>query len=143
MAKKGRGGNAHIEWFGFQELLDKIEKANGSVNNAIEKAIKKSAEPVKKDLLAFMVKHSPPNGSPWATGDTLASWREKLTKSDNTITLKIGFSIKDGGLPAVFLNYGGFYTKPYLFIEQAIDNNIDTIKQIQEEALKEILKELQ
>lgn len=142
---KAKGGNIKLEWFGFQEMLDKIEEAEKSVDDAIEKAIKKSAEPIIKDMKEFMEAHSPggANASPWATGDTLKSWDEKLTKKDGVITYEFGFNIKKGGLPAIFLNYGGFYTKPYLFIEKALDSHIDDVKRLQEEALQEILKELE
>lgn len=147
MPKKTRGGNVRIEWYGFQELLDKIEKAEGKINDSITTAIKKSAEPIKKEMLDFVKSHSRGGSaaSVWASfeQDTLNSWEEILETDKNTITYKFGFSIKNKGMAAVYLNYGGFYTKPYFFIDTAIDNNRDKVKQIQEEALREILKELQ
>ena len=140
MARKG--GNAIIEFYGFKELLEKIEKAQLNVEEAVKEAVQKSAEPVKRDMDGFMIKHSPPNGSPWATGETRRSWEEKMSSRGDTITYKIGYSIKKGGLPSIFLNYGTPTNEPSFFIDHAVDDNIDEIKRIQEEALKEILKGL-
>lgn len=137
-----RGGNAVIELYGFEELLKKIEKAEGNLTDAVAEAVQRSAEPVKKDMQDFMDKHSPPNGSVWATGDTKKSWREQLTTKGDTVTYKIGYSIKDGGLPSIFLNYGTPTNEPSFFIDMAVERNINEIKKIQEETLREILEEL-
>lgn len=141
---KSRNGNAVVEWYGFDDLIKKIEKAQGSVTEAVVSAIKKSAEPVKKDMQDYVNKHSPEgsDASKWATGSTRDSWKERLSLKKDSVTYSIGYSIRDGGLASIFLNYGSPTTYPSFFIEKAVENNVDKVATIQEETLKEILKGL-
>ncbi len=131
-SKKGN----FIEFYGSAELLNKIEDAAGNVNKAVEKALVKSAELPKKDMLDFIRQHKD-------TGTTEASFVDNEVKWDgDRLTLKTGFDIKKGGLPALFLDIGTPKIKPSFFVYYAVEKNVNKIKQIQQETLQEILKEL-
>lgn len=61
----------------------------------------------------------------------------------NSVVAELGFKVSKGGLPAIFLNLGGLHNQPYFFIQKAVDNNIDKIKNIQVEALREVIKNVE
>ena len=142
-----------IEMYGVSELLKKIEDAGGKVNEAVMKAVDKSLEIVGDDMQDFMVKHSP---GQMGSGDTYhKSYRlteattSKQTKVGNVtyevkdgVTGDVGYSIKKGGLPAIFLDVGTPKRKGYFFRYYAIENNRQKIHQIQRETLNEILEGL-
>lgn len=137
MAKKIHGGKTKMEFFGTAELLQKIEKASGNVEKAIIKSLELSIELPKKDMLDFMSRHK-------LTGDTYNSFTiEPIEEKDGIIKCKFGFSISKGGLPALFLNLGvPNKIEPSFFIDRAVADNMDEIKNIQLKALEEIFKEL-
>ncbi len=131
-----RKGGAFIEMYGVGDLLKKIEKAGGDVEKAITKAVEKSVELPKRDMLNFMAKHH-------KTGHTEESFTVyPIEWKDGVGTVRLGFSVRKGGLPAIFLNYGTPTIQPSFFIQEAIDNNIDEIHQIHRNTLEEILEAL-
>lgn len=145
--KFSKKGN-FIEFYGTSELLNKIEKAGKNVNKAVEKSLLESAELPKKQMLDFIRQHKD-------TGVTEDSFVEaKIKWKGETVTMKMGFDIENGGLPALFLDIGtpshsgrkgtGVVKglTPTFFIYYAIENNAEAIRQKQLEVLNEILKEL-
>lgn len=135
MTKKKKGGAA-VEFYGTSELLKKIENAQGNIKEAVEKAIIKSCEPPEKAMLNFIANHR-------RTGLTERTFtRSQIVWEGDILKLKTGFDIKKGGLPAIFLNYGTPTQKPYFFIYNAVNDNLDEIKKIQVDTLNEILREL-
>lgn len=130
-----KGGKAYIDFYGTSELLKKLEKAGANLEKEIVNAIDKSVQKPKKEMLDFAKKHK-------QTGDTERSWTEKLTSKNGVVEFAMGFSVRKGGLPAIFLNLGGMYTEPTFFIDKAVEENVDEIKRIQIEALEKAFKEL-
>lgn len=123
---------------GVSEILKKIEKAKGNVNKAVEKAIEKSAEIPAKDMLNFIKQHRD-------SGATEESFvKEVEVDKDGNIICYVGFKIDKthNGLAAIFLNVGGQFTEPTFFIDNAVENNLDKIHEVQQEVLNDILKEL-
>lgn len=134
MAKKTTHRN--INFYGSSDLLKKIEAAAGSIEKSVETALRKSSEKPKKEMLNYMGKHR-------RSGATEESFRETFERGkDGKFIYKLGFDIKKGGLPALFLNYGTPKIPPSFFIDNALENNIDEIIKIQNDTLQEILKEL-
>lgn len=135
MAKKGRGKTS-IEVYGIGDLLKKIEKADGNLEDAITKSVMKSIELPKADMLTYIKQHH-------RSGKTEDSFTVyPMEWKDGVGTVRLGFSIKKDGLPAIFLNVGTPKIKPSFFIDNAVDNNIDEIHRIHRDTLEEILKEL-
>ena len=138
MAKRGSkgSGKAVLEIYGVSDLLKKIEKANGNCEEAITKAVLKSIELPKQEMLSFIKQHH-------RTGTTEESFTvTPIEWKDGVANVKVGFSVRKGGLPAVFLNVGTPTIAPSFFIDNAVQNNVDEIHKIQQNALEEILKEL-
>lgn len=120
---------------GFEELIAKIEKAGGTAEKAATAAVKEDAEFTRNQLLAFIKKHKETG----ATENSLVPINVESYRGK--ISCKVGFSITNGGLAAVFLNYGTPKIAPTLFIDKAF-NNKKKRQAIQEEAMQKILKEI-
>lgn len=134
-----KGGKSRIEFFGTSELLKKIEKAGGNVEKACEDALRKSVQKPKAEMLEYLTNKP----HPYSTGQTKDSFTEEIKTENGKIYCEVGFSIRKGGLAALFLNLGTPKIKPSFFVDNAIDHNIDEIKRVQLEALKEAFRELQ
>lgn len=139
---KGKGNFSHggyvgLDFFGFEEILQKISDAEGNVVDAVVKAAKASAKPIEADLLKFIRNHH-------LTGETEASFKNMydMKKGYGIISYKLGFDKDNGGLPALFLDIGTPTITPSFFVYYAFRNNVDRVKAEQEEALKEVLREL-
>lgn len=129
-----------IQFYGDSSVIKLLDRLGADVPKALTKALKDSIEIPKKDMLDFVSA-----SQHYETGATEQSFEveEPVYDSKNgTITAKIGFSIRKGGLASIFLNFGGMYNQPYFFIDKAVDDNVDAIKKAQIEALKSVIKEL-
>ena len=129
------GGKSRIEFFGTSEILKKIEAAGGNVEQACVDALKKSVGAPKAEMLDFIRAHK-------LTGQTEDSFVEEIKQDGNKIYLELGFSIRKGGIAALFLNLGTPRIAPTWFIDNAVDHNIDAIKKAQIDALKEAFRGL-
>lgn len=128
-------GRGKIEFFGTSELLKKLEAAGANVEQCVIDALQKSVEKPKAEMLDYIRQHR-------QSGATEESFTTEIKKEGDKVFLKVGFDIKKGGLPAVFLNYGTPRIQPSFFIDKAIDDHIDEIKQAQLEALNDAFKGL-
>lgn len=142
MAKKGkyRGssikGKNIVEMYGVSDLLKKIESAGGKVDTAVQKAVDNSLEQVGMKMQLFMLGHK-------ESGDTYASYEQiKASMKNNEVGAMVGYNIKNGGLPAIFLDVGTPKQKPYFFRYYAVENSRKQIEEIQKETLNEILRGL-
>lgn len=136
MAKKSKKG-ARMEFYGSSELIRKIETLGGNIEGAVVKALKAGAKLPYEDMKSFAEQHI-------KTGDMAHSLTigEPVIKN-GSIKMKVGFVVKQGGLPAIFLNYGTPMISPTFFIDKAFEDNADAIKELQEEALKGVLREVE
>lgn len=132
---KVTGGKAKVEFFGSSELLKKLEKAGANVEKEVAKALQQSIQKPKNEMLDYIRQHK-------LTGDTEKSFVEEIEINKNIVNCTIGFSVRKGGLPAIFLNLGTPKIDATFFIDKAIENNIDEIKRVQLEVLQNAFKEL-
>jgi hypothetical protein len=141
MAKKYKGTSVKrknlIEMYGVSEMLKAIEDAGGKADEALKIAVDKSLEIVGNDMQNFMSRHK-------ETGETMSSYEQIHAESDGkTVKAEVGYDVRKGGLPAIFLDVGTPKEKPYFFRYYAVENNRKRIEEIQREALAEILRGLQ
>lgn len=140
MAKKYRGrsikrGNI-VEMYGVSELLKKIEAAGGKVDEAVKKAVDASLELVGMKMQLFMLGHKD-------SGGTYNSYEQIMASiKGNKVEAMVGYNVKNGGLPAIFLDVGTPKQKPYFFRYYAVENNRQQIEEIQRATLNEILEGL-
>lgn len=138
---------AVIKLEGFEELLKEIDKAGGSIDAAVERAVQKSADIVEEQLRAAC-----PNAD-------IASEIEQTrpVMQHNVCKGAVGWKMGNydpknpsAGYKAVFLNYGTArrYTKAGAdrgaieargFISTAKKKSKKLVKNVQEETLREIL----
>lgn len=123
----------YVEMVGFSELLKKIENAGGKVDEAVKKCVDNSLEQVGMKMQLFMLEHKD-------TGDTYESYEKLKTEiKNNVVTGQVAYAIKEGGLPAVFLDVGTPKQKPLFFRYYAVENSSREIREIQRATLEEIL----
>lgn len=121
---------------GMKDLLNKIEAANGNVNEAVKKCVENSLQQVGMKMQVFMMEHK-------RTGETQSSFELKpVVIKNNTVSSIIGYNIEKGGLPAIFLDVGTPTQKPHFFRYYAVENSRPQLEQIQRATLEEILEEL-
>lgn len=140
MAKKYKGSSVKrgnlVEMVGVSDLLNKIEAAGGKVDEAVKKATDNCLELVGMDMQLFMMSHK-------QTGETYGSYEKiKAVVKNGKVEAMVGYDAQKGGLPSIFLDVGTPKQKPYFFRYYAVENNQAEITRIQQETLKEILKEL-
>ena len=132
---------ARIDYYGTDEIIQKLDRLGADVSKELAKALIQSAEKPKREMLAYISQHR-------VTGDTERSFTETIKEdtAKGKIYLDIGFNLskKDGspGLPALFLNYGTPFIEPSFFIDNAIENNRDEIKRVQQETLEKVAREI-
>jgi HK97 gp10 family phage protein len=122
---------------GFEDMLERIRKAGGSIEKAAEAALVEGAKPFQDDLKKGIIKHH-------RTGLTEKALQENEVKWEgNVATLEAGFKISKGGLPALFIEYGTPKQKADPFIRPAIESNTPKARRIQKQVLSKILEELE
>lgn len=90
-----------IQFDGYKGLAEMLDKLNGDLIKTAEEALDKSHEYVTPKLQKAMIKHK-------NTGETE---RSLITKSNAhhegmIVSVDVGFKIRKGGLPSIFLMYG-------------------------------------
>lgn len=146
MARK-RNKGSYMEFYGTAELINKLNNLGGNIEQAVADALKAGAQIPYNEMKEFAQQHID-------TGDMLNSLEITEPEIKNgKVKLKVGFNIKKGGLPALFLNYGtpthngrNGHGKikgiaPTFFIDKAFENNVDKIKELQLEAIDKAIKE--
>lgn len=123
---------------GVEDLLQTLQKMGGDVNQAAEKAILTSAEPLAQELKTNIKKHR-------RSGLTESTLKEphQVRWKGNRCFLEVGFNIQEGGLPALFLEYGTPRQPARPFIRPAIERCKKKAPTIQQNVLRELLKEIQ
>lgn len=128
---------ARVQFYGSSELIKKLEKAGANIEKEIVNALHKSIQKPKEEMISFM-QTSPER----KTGRTINSWVEEIKSENGQIIMEAGFSTRKGGIASIFWNLGTPYRTPTFFVDKAVEENVDEIKRIQEEALRAAFKEL-
>lgn len=150
MARKFKGTSfkqgSMISISGVSDLLKKIEKAQGRVDEAVMKSTDASLEVVGKEAQRLMSRLSPGKSG---TGDTYRSFEQRSAKMNgNFVQAEVGYNVDKGGLPAIFLDVGWTGTpkrepkKGHFWRYYAVENTRKQVNEAQKKALKEILEGL-
>jgi hypothetical protein len=146
MARKFKGTSfkqgSMISISGVSDLLKKIEKAQGRVDEAVMKATDASLEVIGKEAQRLMRPLSPGKSG---TGDTYRSFEQRSAKMNgNFVQASVGYDVDKGGLPAIFLDVGWTGTpkrepkKGHFWRYYAVENTRSQVNEAQKKALKEI-----
>lgn len=130
-------GKSKIEFYGDAELLKKLENAGKNIEEEIVNAIRKSAVKPSNEMLSYIRRHR-------RSGRTENSFIEEVKSKDGVVTAEFGFSVRKGGLAAIFHECGTPRKAPpaSYFVSNAVDNNLDSIIEEQNKALMESFKNL-
>lgn len=143
MAKR-KSGHMVMEVVGLDELSKELAHLGDDLRPQIIKALKESMEPVGQQMQEEMKKHTKPNGKGWSTGATYNAFVNEQVKEKrkDRVTWRVGYSIRKGGLAAIFWELGGAHIKPTFFMDKAAYDNLDVVRQKQQEVLKKRIEEL-
>lgn len=93
-----------LDFSGIDKMIEDMHKMGANVKEVSETALKKSRDYINKNLETAMIPHN-------RSGETLKSLKDAPIEWSGTVAkIPVGFDIKNGGLPSIFLMYG---TKVY------------------------------
>lgn len=128
-----------IQTKGLEELIGRIDKAGGDIKQAVNIALTKGKEAVQPDIEEAIARHR-------RTGRTEASLDDSMQVAwDGTVgSIEIGFHIRKGGLPSIFLMYGTPRIQPDKKLYNAVYGPTARrkAKEAEEEALSDLMKKL-
>lgn len=109
-----------VEFAGFDEVLKKLNKLGADTKQITEDALQKSFDIVTKKAEAAIAKPNLPAGGKFSTGRTDESLTRTLevTWTGTEASAPVGFNIKKGGLPSIFMMYG---TPRYMKVQAVYD----------------------
>ena len=97
MARKRFG----INFKGFDEMADKIEKLGGGLKPIVEKCLNVAPDIINPKLEAEMAKHRRTG-----TVEKSITRNESIEWTGTKAKLPVGFDLSKGGFPSIFLMYG-------------------------------------
>ena len=150
MARKFKGSSykqgSMVSYHGVSSLLQKIEKAQGRVDEAVKKATDASLKVIGNEAQRFMRPLSPGQAG---TGDTYRSFEQQPAEiSGKFVQASVGYNVDEGGLPAIFLDVGWTGTpkrepkRGHFWRYYAVENTRKQVAEAQKKALNEILGDL-
>lgn len=97
-----------LDFDGFNDILKRFAAVEADVKPAAEQALKKTFEIVEEKAAVAVQKPNLPAHGRYSHGATEKSLvREpSITWKGTTASVEVGFNIKHGGLPTVFMMYG-------------------------------------
>ena len=129
-----------LKFDGLQEMMERIDKLGGSIQEAAQEALEATADVVYPVMKKGIAKH-------YRTGHTEATlYKSKVFWEGNKAYIKCGFKWDEGGYVAVFLNYGTPRYKPadpsIITKPLALSRNKKT-KEMQKEIIMKHLEKVQ
>lgn len=150
MARKFKGTSykqgSMVSYHGVSDLLKKIEKAQGRVDEAVKKATDASLKVIGNEAQRLMRPLSPGKSG---TGDTYRSFEQQPAEMNGKfVQASVGYNVDEGGLPAIFLDVGWTGTpkrepkRGKFWRYYAVENTRKQVAEAQRNALNEILGDL-
>lgn len=133
MSKTSLGKHSAVEFYGFDELIKKLDRSEKEIKRAIEESMRRSSVYPKNDMIKYIQAHHFTGLTEEAFDDLEIVWNGNVCKGN------IGFNIEKGGIAALMLDIGTPKIKPSFFIYYAVNNNIKKMHDEQSKALEEIL----
>lgn len=108
----------YVDFAGFDEYMKKLEKLGADTQKIAEDALKKGFEIVTEK--AEKASHNLPAGGKYSTGRMAASLKTspEIVWDGSSGSVSVGFNIKKGGLPSIFMMYG---TPRYMKVQAMYD----------------------
>lgn len=142
MAKKSKFAFRFDE---MEDLADKIQKMGGSIQEAADEALRQTHDFITPKLDAGIARHHVSGD----TGDSLVQTPAIVWENPLLAKVNIGFDLKEGGLPSIFLMWGTPRRKASdMPVDKALKNAAfgpavkREVARIQREALEAFLQNL-
>ena len=140
--KKKGNNTGRIDYYGTDEIVQKLDRLGVDVSQALKTALLKSAEKPAQEMRDFIAT----NHRRTKTTENSLIVKTEEDEDNGKLFVRVGFNLnkEDGkpGLPALFLNYGTPTQEPTFFIDKIIENDIDEIKRIQQETLEKVARDV-
>ena len=109
-----------VEFAGFDAVLKKLIKLEADTKKITEEALQKSFDIVTQKAEDAIARPNLPAGGKYSTGRTAESLVRTLevTWTGTEASAPVGFNIKKGGLPSIFMMYG---TPRYMKVQAVYD----------------------
>lgn len=97
-----------LEFRGFDEILQKLTKAEADTKAIAEEALKETHKIVTEKARISAQKPNLPRQGKYSHGGTLKSLQEnaEITWNGSVGSVVVGFDVKHGGLPSIFMIKG-------------------------------------
>ena len=132
-----------VDFSGFDQMKKQLDQIGGdATKRAIESALKASQQVVAQQVSTAISPHT-------MTGDTKKSivTNDPVEWTGDTAAVGVGFDIKGGGLPSIFLMYGTqLHGQPHITPDRNLYNAVygaktrKEILKIQEQAFEKVLE---
>ncbi len=141
MARKGKN-KLTINFKGFEEYYEKLDRLGANLGKVTEKALQESYDFMTPNIEEAIQPHH-------LTGDTEKSLQKKSKVEWDGVTayIRVGFSIREGGLASIFLMYGTPKNSPshmdadrQLYDSVYGENTRKKVKKLQKEIFDEELR---
>ncbi len=133
------GKKLRLEFAGFEEMAERLDKLGGDLKKTTEKALiethKLLTPKVEEAFKRHDVKYS---------HDTMKSLKKdpKVEWSGSTAEIGVGFKISEGGFPSIFIMYGTPRMQPDKKVYNSIYGNKKKVKELQEGIFAEEIAKL-
>ena len=107
-----------LSFEGLDEMMKKLERLDKDTKQVTEEALTKAHEIVTAKAEAAV--RQLPAGGRYSRGDTAASLQRtpRIKWSGSEASVEVGFNIRKGGLPSIFMMYG---TPRYMKVQAMYD----------------------
>lgn len=128
-----------LQFNAFEEYAEKLDKLGGDLKATTEKALQNSHDFITPKIHSAMRKHHRSGDTEKSIGDNA-----KVTWEGSVASVDIGFKIRSGGLPSIFLMYG----TPRMKKDQNLYNSIygnkvkKEIAELQEKTFARAIKKI-
>lgn len=125
-----------FEFDGLEKMMEDMHKMGANVKEVTKSALEKSREYINKNLENAMIPHN-------RTGKTMESIKKEPIEWQGTVAkIPVGFNIKNGGFPSIFLMYGTPKMKKDTKLYNAIygSKTKKKVKEIINEEFNKVLK---
>lgn len=134
-----------LEFSGFKEMAEKLDKINGDLKKTSEEALLKSKTVVTQNLLKVTNKSNYPAHGKYSHGGTRHSidTDKNVNWQGSTASIPVGFDMTKSGLTSIFLMYGTPKMPKVQPIYDAVygSKTKSQIKKIQQEIFAKAIKE--
>ena len=109
-----------IDFEGFDALMKRFNELEKDAKAATEEALTKAHELITEKAAAAVAPPNLPDKGQQSSGRTAASLQRdaKITWNGTVASVDVGFNIKKGGLPSIFMMYG---TPRYMKVQALYD----------------------